>query len=46
MSIGARLRGLAPLRAGELDAPAFADPTRPGTAVAALPGGVVPDDIP
>jgi 1-acyl-sn-glycerol-3-phosphate acyltransferase len=39
-------RGLVPLRAGELDAPAFADPTRPTTAVAAFPGGVVPDDVP
>jgi 1-acyl-sn-glycerol-3-phosphate acyltransferase len=39
-------RGLVPLRAGELDAPAFADPTRPTTAVAAFPGGVVPEDVP
>lgn len=39
-------RGLRPLRAGELDAPAFVDPTRPTTAVAAFPGGIVPDDIP
>jgi 1-acyl-sn-glycerol-3-phosphate acyltransferase len=40
-------RGLAPLRAGEpQDRIAFADPTRPTTAVAAFPGGVVPDDIP
>jgi 1-acyl-sn-glycerol-3-phosphate acyltransferase len=39
-------RGLVPLRAGELDRPAFLDPTRPTTAVAAYPGGVVPEDIP
>ena len=39
-------RGLRPLRAGELDAPAFVDPTRPVTGVAAFPGGVVPEDIP
>jgi 1-acyl-sn-glycerol-3-phosphate acyltransferase len=39
-------RGLVPLRAGELDAPRFVDPTRPTTAVAAFPGGQVPDDIP
>jgi 1-acyl-sn-glycerol-3-phosphate acyltransferase len=39
-------RGLVPLRAGELDAPAFADKTRPTTATAAFPGGVVPDDVP
>jgi hypothetical protein len=26
--------------------PAFVDPTRPTTAVAAFPGGVVPDDLP
>ena len=39
-------RGLVPLRAGERDRPAFHDPTRPTTAVAAYPGGVVPDDIP
>ena len=32
--------------APELDAPAFADPTHPATAVAAFPGGVVPEDIP
>jgi 1-acyl-sn-glycerol-3-phosphate acyltransferase len=38
-------RGLVPLRAGELDAPAFHDPTRPTTSVAAYPGGVVPDDV-
>jgi 1-acyl-sn-glycerol-3-phosphate acyltransferase len=37
-------RGLVPLRAGELKA--YFDPTRPTTAVAAYPGGVVPDDIP
>ncbi|MDK3254907.1 lysophospholipid acyltransferase family protein [Blastococcus capsensis] len=39
-------RGLRRLRADELDAPAFDDPTRPTTAVAAFPGGIVPDDIP
>jgi 1-acyl-sn-glycerol-3-phosphate acyltransferase len=39
-------RGLVPLRAGEMDRPAFLDPTRPTTAVAAYPGGVVPDDVP
>ena len=40
-------RGLAPLRAGEpADRIAYPDPTRPTTAVAAFPGGVVPDDIP
>jgi 1-acyl-sn-glycerol-3-phosphate acyltransferase len=40
-------RGLVPLRAGEpRDRIAFPDPTRPTTAVAAFPGGVVPDDIP
>jgi 1-acyl-sn-glycerol-3-phosphate acyltransferase len=39
-------RGLVPLRHGELDRPAFLDPTRPTTAVAAFPGGVVPEDMP
>ena len=39
-------RGLRQLRVGELDAPAFVDPTRPTTAVAAFPGGIVPEDIP
>jgi 1-acyl-sn-glycerol-3-phosphate acyltransferase len=40
-------RGLAPLRAGEpADRVAFPDETRPTTAVAAFPGGVVPDDVP
>ncbi len=39
-------RGLVPLRAGELDRPAWVDPTRPTTARAAFPGGVVPDDLP
>ncbi|TFV66210.1 UNVERIFIED_ORG: 1-acyl-sn-glycerol-3-phosphate acyltransferase [Bacillus sp. AZ43] len=39
-------RGLVPLRADEPDRPAFVDPTRPTTAVAAYPGGVVPEDIP
>ena len=47
MRIAAALtRGLRPLRAEELDAPSFADPTRPATAGAAFPGGVVPEDIP
>jgi 1-acyl-sn-glycerol-3-phosphate acyltransferase len=39
-------RGLVPLRAGEDPRCAFVDPTRPTTAVAAYPGGVVPDDVP
>ena len=39
-------RGLVPLRAAEPDRPAFVDPTRPTTAVAAFPRGVVPDDVP
>ena len=39
-------RGLVPLRADEADRPCFVDPTRPTTAVAAYPGGVVPEDIP
>ena len=40
-------RGLAPLRAGEpTDRIGHADPTRPTTAVAAFPGGVVPADVP
>jgi 1-acyl-sn-glycerol-3-phosphate acyltransferase len=39
-------RGLVPLRAGENGRSAFHDPTRPTTAVAAFPGGVVPDDMP
>ena len=39
-------RGLVPLRADEPERPAFLDPTRPTTAVAAYPGGVVPDDVP
>ncbi len=39
-------RGLVPLRADEPDRPTFTDPTRPTTAVAAFPGGVVPEDIP
>jgi 1-acyl-sn-glycerol-3-phosphate acyltransferase len=39
-------RGLVPLRADEPDRPAFVDRTRPTTAVAAYPGGVVPEDIP
>ena len=39
-------RGLVPLRPGEVDRPAFVDPTRPTTAVAAFPGGKVPGDVP
>jgi len=40
-------RGLVPLRAGEpADRVAFGDPTRPIRAVAAFPGGRVPDDVP
>ena len=39
-------RGLVPLRAGEESRPHFVDPTRPTTAVAAFPGGVVPEDVP
>jgi 1-acyl-sn-glycerol-3-phosphate acyltransferase len=39
-------RGLVPLRAGEADRPVWVDRTRPTTAVAAYPGGVVPDDVP
>ena len=39
-------RGLVPLRAGEADRPHYVDRTRPTTAVAAYPGGVVPDDVP
>ncbi|WP_324277722.1 lysophospholipid acyltransferase family protein [Blastococcus brunescens] len=39
-------RGLVPLRAAERERPAFIDPTRPTTAVAAYPGGVVPEGIP
>ena len=40
-------RGLAPLRAGEpTDRIGYRDPTRPTTAVAAFPGGVVPPDVP
>jgi hypothetical protein len=39
-------RGLLPLRPDEPDRPRFVDPSRPTTAVAAYPGGVVPEDIP
>ena len=39
-------RGLVPLRQDEADRPAYVDPTRPTTAVAAFPGGIVPDDVP
>ncbi|MCW2636224.1 MAG: hypothetical protein JWQ99_2591 [Blastococcus sp.] len=39
-------RGLVPLRAGEAERPHFTDRTRPTTAVAAFPGGVVPGDLP
>jgi 1-acyl-sn-glycerol-3-phosphate acyltransferase len=37
-------KGLVPLRVAEPDRPAYVDPTRPTTAVAAFPGGIVPDD--
>jgi 1-acyl-sn-glycerol-3-phosphate acyltransferase len=39
-------RGLVPLRVQEPERPTFVDPTRPTTAVAAYPGGVVPEDVP
>ena len=39
-------RGLVPLRAGETGRPHYLDRTRPTTAVAAYPDGVVPDDVP
>jgi 1-acyl-sn-glycerol-3-phosphate acyltransferase len=39
-------RGLVPLRAGEELRPHYVDRTRPTTAVAAYPGGVVPDEVP
>src|SRR4051812_27832208 len=39
-------RGLVPLRGGEAERPRYVDRTRPTTAVAAYPGGVVPDDVP
>ncbi len=39
-------RGLVPLRAGEPARPAYVDLTRPTTAVAAFPGGVVPEELP
>ena len=39
-------RGLVPLRAGDDQRPHYCDPTRPTTAVAAFPGGVVPEDFP
>jgi 1-acyl-sn-glycerol-3-phosphate acyltransferase len=39
-------RGLVPLRADEPDRPRFVDATRPTTAVAAYPGGVLPETIP
>jgi 1-acyl-sn-glycerol-3-phosphate acyltransferase len=39
-------RGLGPLRVGERERPRFSDPTRPATAVAAYPNGIVPEDIP
>ena len=38
-------RGLVPRRAGEDDRPHYVDKTRPTTAVAAYPGGVVPDGV-
>jgi hypothetical protein len=46
VSIFGRVRGLVPLRAGEEERPHYVDRTRPTTAVAAYPGGVVPDDVP
>jgi 1-acyl-sn-glycerol-3-phosphate acyltransferase len=39
-------RGLVPLRAAEAERSHYVDRTRPTTAVAAYPGGVVPDDVP
>jgi 1-acyl-sn-glycerol-3-phosphate acyltransferase len=39
-------RGLVPLRVDESRRRPYVDPTRPTTAVAAFPGGVVPDDVP
>jgi 1-acyl-sn-glycerol-3-phosphate acyltransferase len=39
-------RGLVALRAAEPDRPRYGDRTRPTTAVAAYPRGVVPDDVP
>ena len=39
-------RGLVPLRRDEPLGPAFVNPTRPTTAVAAVPGGVGPEDVP
>jgi 1-acyl-sn-glycerol-3-phosphate acyltransferase len=39
-------RGLVPLRAGEENRPHYVDSTRPTTAVAAYPGGIVPDEVP
>ena len=39
-------RGLVPLRACEGQRPRFVDPGRPTTAVAAYPGGIVPEDVP
>jgi 1-acyl-sn-glycerol-3-phosphate acyltransferase len=39
-------RGLVPLRAREAERPHYVDRTRPTTAVAAYPGGVVPEDVP
>jgi 1-acyl-sn-glycerol-3-phosphate acyltransferase len=39
-------RGLVPLRPDEPDRPRFVDRSRPTTAVAAYPGGIVPEDIP
>ncbi|SNR51271.1 lysophospholipid acyltransferase family protein [Blastococcus mobilis] len=46
LAAAAITRGLARLRADEPEPPSFVDPTRPTTAVAAFPGGVVPDDVP
>ena len=39
-------RGLVPLREGEEHRPHYVDRTRPTTAVAAFPGGVVPEHVP
>jgi len=39
-------RGLVPLRADEPGRPRFVDRTRPTTAVAAYPGGVLPEAVP
>ena len=46
VSAAAITRGLVPLRSGEADRQHYVDRTRPTTAVAAYPGGIVPDDVP